>query len=61
MAAATEEYHLFGAAVRAARAARRWSQAQLGAKCGYSASAVSRIEAGIMQPSPESLDRITAV
>ncbi|MFB8290244.1 helix-turn-helix domain-containing protein [Kitasatospora purpeofusca] len=61
MAITAEEYRLFGAAVRAARAARRWNQAQLGAKCGYSASAVSRIEAGLMHPTLESLDRIATV
>nr|BEK71410.1 hypothetical protein KPHV_86370 [Kitasatospora purpeofusca] len=59
MAAATEEFRLFGAAMRAARAARRWTQGELGAACGYSASAVSRIEAGLLQPTIESLDRIT--
>ncbi|WP_431771590.1 helix-turn-helix domain-containing protein [Streptomyces cucumeris] len=35
-----------GALIRGARCARRLTQAQVGAACGYSASAVSRIESG---------------
>jgi transcriptional regulator with XRE-family HTH domain len=35
-----------GAVVRIARAARQWSQAELGRRCGYSASQVSRWETG---------------
>jgi transcriptional regulator with XRE-family HTH domain len=35
-----------GAIVRAARTALKWSQAELGRRCGYSASQVSRWETG---------------
>ncbi|MFE1776006.1 helix-turn-helix domain-containing protein [Streptomyces sp. NPDC059008] len=38
----------FGALIRGARCARRLTQTQVGAACGYSPSAVSRIEAGLM-------------
>ncbi|MCR8577429.1 helix-turn-helix domain-containing protein [Streptomyces sp. Isolate_219] len=38
-----------GALIRGARCARRLTQAQVGAACGYSASAVSRIESGSLQ------------
>ncbi|MGW7518709.1 helix-turn-helix domain-containing protein [Streptomyces sp. NPDC054796] len=39
-----------GAVVRAARAAARMTQTQLGLKCGYSHSAISRIETGQVTP-----------
>ena len=61
MDAATEEFRLLGAAMRAARAANRWTQRALGTRCGYSASAVSRIEAGTLRPTVESLDQIVSV
>jgi transcriptional regulator with XRE-family HTH domain len=35
-----------GAIVRAARFARGWSQGELGKRCGYSASTISRLESG---------------
>lgn len=44
-----------GSVIRGRRAAARMTQAQLGALCGYSGSAVSRIEANRMQPSREAL------
>jgi transcriptional regulator with XRE-family HTH domain len=47
-----------GTVIRSARAAVRLTQAQLGAACGYSASAVSRIEAGSLRPGREALLRI---
>jgi transcriptional regulator with XRE-family HTH domain len=47
-----------GSVIRGARAAARLTQAQLGAACGYSPSAVSRIEGNGLQPSREALLRI---
>jgi transcriptional regulator with XRE-family HTH domain len=47
-----------GAAIRGARCAARMTQADLGALCGYSGSAVSRIESGELQPGWEVLARI---
>lgn len=47
-----------GSVIRGARAAARMTQAQLGALCGYSASAVSRMESNGLQPSREALLRI---
>ncbi|MFE5581183.1 helix-turn-helix domain-containing protein [Kitasatospora sp. NPDC056531] len=44
-----------GAVIRAARCARRMTQAQLGRACGYSASAISRIEAGRLRPPEPSI------
>jgi transcriptional regulator with XRE-family HTH domain len=49
-----------GTVIRAARAAARLTQAQLGLACGYSASAISRIEAGKLEPGREALLRIAA-
>ncbi|MFD5434933.1 helix-turn-helix domain-containing protein [Kitasatospora sp. NPDC127067] len=37
------------------------TQAQLGRACGYSASAISRVEAGLLRPAEESLPRIAQV
>jgi len=50
-----------GALIRGARAAARLTQAQLGEGCGYSPSAISRIEAGSMQPAREALAQIAAL
>lgn len=47
-----------GSVIRGARAAARMTQTQLGALCGYSASAVSRIESNGLQPSREAALRI---
>ncbi|MFJ4192349.1 helix-turn-helix transcriptional regulator [Kitasatospora sp. NPDC089509] len=44
-----------GTAIRAARCARRMTQAQLGLVCGYSASAISRVEAGALRPTEQAL------
>lgn len=52
--------HDVGSVIRGERAAARMTQAQLGALCGYSGSAVSRIEANRMQPSREALLLIAA-
>ncbi|MER7705572.1 helix-turn-helix transcriptional regulator [Kitasatospora sp. NPDC097605] len=41
--------------IRAARAAQRMTQVQLGQKCGYSASAISRVEAGLLRPAERTL------
>lgn len=38
--------HSAGAIVRAARSSRGWSQGELGRRCGYSASTISRLESG---------------
>lgn len=46
--------------IRSARAAARLTQAQLGLACGYSASAISRIEGGKLEPGRESLLQIAA-
>ncbi|MEU4303495.1 helix-turn-helix domain-containing protein [Kitasatospora aureofaciens] len=47
-----------GVLIRAARCARRMTQAQLGRACGYSASAISRVEAGALRPTEQALLRI---
>ena len=47
-----------GTVIRSARAAARLTQGQLGAACGYSSSAVSRIEAGSLRPGREALLQI---
>lgn len=44
-----------GALIRSARAAARMTQAQLGARCGYSPSAVSRIESNQLVPARDTL------
>ncbi|GAA3849254.1 hypothetical protein GCM10022243_14040 [Saccharothrix violaceirubra] len=49
-----------GVVVRAARAARGWSQADLGRRCGYSASQVSRWETGRLPLRDVGLLRILA-
>ncbi|MFI9327557.1 helix-turn-helix domain-containing protein [Kitasatospora sp. NPDC052868] len=41
--------------MRAARCAQRMTQAQLGRACGYSASAISRVEAGLLRPAEQPL------
>lgn len=43
---AVRQHHSPGSIVRAARTALNWSQADLGRRCGYSASQVSRWETG---------------
>jgi transcriptional regulator with XRE-family HTH domain len=50
-----------GALLRGARCAKRLTQAQVGAACGYSASAVSRIEAGKLRLDWSSLLRFAAL
>ena len=50
-----------GSVIRGARSAARMTQAQLGALCGYSGSAVSRMEGNGLQPSREALLRIAEV
>ncbi|MFM9740155.1 helix-turn-helix domain-containing protein [Streptomyces brasiliscabiei] len=47
-----------GAVIRAARAAARMTQAQLGRHCGYSASAVSRMESNQLAPPRDTLLRL---
>lgn len=49
-----------GAVIRAARAAARMTQVQLGRRCGYSASAVSRIESNKLVPPRDTLLRLAA-
>ncbi|MFV8182391.1 MULTISPECIES: helix-turn-helix transcriptional regulator [unclassified Streptomyces] len=49
-----------GAVIRAARAAVRMTQVQLGRQCGYSASAVSRIESNKLVPPRDTLLRLAA-
>ncbi|MET8543550.1 helix-turn-helix transcriptional regulator [Kitasatospora sp. NPDC004799] len=44
-----------GTVIRAARCAQRMTQTQLGRACGYSASAISRVEGGTLRPSDQSL------
>lgn len=50
-----------GAAIRGARASARMTQAELGAMCGYSASAISRIESGTLWPGWESVTQIATL
>jgi Helix-turn-helix domain len=50
-----------GTAIRAARCARRMTQTQLGRACGYSASAISRVEAGLLRPADQPLAVIVQV
>ncbi|MFF4921224.1 helix-turn-helix domain-containing protein [Kitasatospora sp. NPDC001261] len=50
-----------GTAIRSARCAQRMTQAQLGQACGYSASAISRVEAGLLRPADHSLAVIVQV
>ncbi|MFE4974233.1 helix-turn-helix domain-containing protein [Kitasatospora sp. NPDC056651] len=50
-----------GTAIRAARCAQRMTQAQLGRACGYSASAISRIESGLLRPADQPLAVIVQV
>ncbi|MEV7772238.1 helix-turn-helix transcriptional regulator [Kitasatospora sp. NPDC086791] len=47
--------HQLGAVIRAARCVRRMTQAQLGRACGYSASAISRVETGALRPTERAL------
>lgn len=51
----------FGAVIRGARCSARLTQTQLGAKCGYSASAISRIEANRLRPDYSAMLRICEV
>ncbi|WP_434590546.1 helix-turn-helix domain-containing protein [Streptomyces sp. A5-4] len=46
----TMESEDFGAVIRGARGSARLTQAQLGTRCGYSASAISRIESNKLRP-----------
>ncbi|MFD9124663.1 helix-turn-helix domain-containing protein [Kitasatospora sp. NPDC059571] len=55
MAVPTAGGREIGAVIRGARAEARMTQGDLGAKCGYSASTVSRVEAGTIRPAPETL------
>ncbi|MEU9078294.1 helix-turn-helix transcriptional regulator [Kitasatospora sp. NPDC048538] len=50
-----------GTAIRAARCALRMTQAELGRACGYSASAISRVEAGRLRPTDGQLRVIARV
>ncbi|MFJ4854047.1 multiprotein-bridging factor 1 family protein [Streptomyces sp. NPDC088730] len=50
-----------GAIIRGARATARITQTQLGAACGYSASAISRIEANKLRPEHSALLRMCEV
>ncbi|MEU3568432.1 helix-turn-helix transcriptional regulator [Kitasatospora sp. NPDC036755] len=50
-----------GAVIRAARCAQRMTQAELGRACGYSASAISRVEAGLLRPAEQPLAVIVRV
>lgn len=60
MAVPTAQAQEIGATIRGARAAARLTQAELGRSCGYSPSAVSRLEAGTLRPAPEILQQIAA-
>ncbi|MFJ3587609.1 helix-turn-helix domain-containing protein [Streptomyces sp. NPDC090231] len=51
----------FGAIIRGARSAARLTQTQLGARCGYSASAISRIEANKLRPEYSAMLRMCEV
>ncbi|MFJ2267775.1 multiprotein-bridging factor 1 family protein [Streptomyces sp. NPDC087849] len=51
----------FGALIRGARCSARLTQAQSGAKCGYSASAISRIEANKLRPEYSAMLRMCEV
>ncbi|MES9587708.1 MULTISPECIES: helix-turn-helix domain-containing protein [unclassified Streptomyces] len=51
----------FGAVIRGARCSARLTQAQLGARCGYSASAISRIEANKLRLEYSAMLRICEV
>ncbi|MFE4796180.1 helix-turn-helix domain-containing protein [Streptomyces sp. NPDC056708] len=51
----------FGAVIRGARSSARLTQAQLGARCGYSASAISRIEANKLRPEYSAMLRMCEV
>jgi transcriptional regulator with XRE-family HTH domain len=44
--------------VKAERLRRRWTQTQLGARAGLSASEISKIETGRAQPYPRQLQRL---
>lgn len=55
------DQHRLGTVIRAARCALRMTQAQLGRACGYSASAISRIEAGLLRPAEQPLRLIARV
>ncbi|MEV6796511.1 helix-turn-helix transcriptional regulator [Streptomyces sp. NPDC051320] len=50
-----------GAVIRGARCTARITQAQLGAQCGYSASAISRIESNRLRLDYQSMLRVAAV
>ncbi|WP_281292381.1 helix-turn-helix domain-containing protein [Kitasatospora atroaurantiaca] len=50
-----------GSVIRGARAAARMTQAQLGELCGYSSSAISRVEGGRLRLAPETLLRVAEV
>ncbi|MFF1921306.1 helix-turn-helix domain-containing protein [Streptomyces sp. NPDC058221] len=57
----THERVDIGAIIRGARATARITQMRLGATCGYSASAISRIEANKLRPEPSALLRMCEV
>ncbi|MFE3739881.1 helix-turn-helix domain-containing protein [Streptomyces sp. NPDC059134] len=50
-----------GAVIRGARCSARLTQAQLGSRCGYSASAISRIESNRLRPDYQSMVRLASV
>ncbi|MFJ3791214.1 helix-turn-helix domain-containing protein [Kitasatospora sp. NPDC090091] len=54
-AASVATQRQLGTVIRAARCAQRMTQAQLGRACGYSASAISRVEAGLLRPAEQPL------
>ncbi|WLQ33869.1 helix-turn-helix transcriptional regulator [Streptomyces castrisilvae] len=51
----------FGALIRGARCTARLTQTELGARCGYSASAISRIEANKLRPEQSAMLRMCEV
>ncbi|NUU20227.1 MAG: helix-turn-helix transcriptional regulator [Streptomycetaceae bacterium] len=50
-----------GSVIRGARAAARLTQGELGALCGYSPSAISRIESNRLRPDPPTMRRIADI
>lgn len=54
------EWEDLGAVIRGARCSARMTQAQLGQRCGYSASAISRIESNKLRLDHAALQRIAA-
>jgi ribosome-binding protein aMBF1 (putative translation factor) len=56
---AARRAHEFGATIRAAREAKGLTQTELGRRISTSQSAVARLEAGGVQPSLETMSRLS--